>query len=146
MPVRWSDLEEAFYASGMETGAMAWIHATTGEVRITSPNIDGDEPPSEDDTGWHEVPDARELDLKQRLVEDFVSSECPDLEDEVRRCFSRRGAWRAYKDLLAERGRLERWYRFENRARRRALLAWAADEGIEVVEVPTDADEAATGG
>jgi hypothetical protein len=41
---------------------------------------------------------------------------------------------------------LERWYRFENRARRRALLAWAADEGIEVVEVPTDADEAATGG
>jgi hypothetical protein len=146
MAIRWSDLEGVYLDANMTFGTMAWIHEQTSQVRIRFPGDDGDDPPPEDEAGWHLLPDAMKLDLKQRLIEDFVSAKCPELKDAVRRCFSHRGAWRAFKDLLADRGLLDRWYRFEDQARRRALLAWAAEEGIEVIEVPAEAGGAETGG
>lgn len=136
MPVPYAQLEHAFYASDMEPGAMAWINVRTGEVRISSPSIDGDEPPPDGDADWLAMPGARDLDLKHRLVDDFVETACPQLGESVRRCFSRRGAWRAYKDLLARHLLLDRWYAFEAQAQRRALLAWAQDEGIDLADVP----------
>lgn len=136
MPIPYTQLEHAFYASDMEPGAMAWIHVRTGEVRISSPSIDGDEPPPDGDADWRAVPGARDLDLKHRLVDAFVTTACPQLEEFVRRCFSRCGAWRAYKDLLARHLLLDRWYAFEAQAQRRALLTWAQSEGIDIIDPP----------
>jgi hypothetical protein len=136
MSIPYTQLEHAFYASDMEPDAMAWIHVRTGEVRISSPSIEGDEPPPDGDTDWRIVPGARDLDLKHRLVDAFVDTACPPLGESVRRCFSRRGAWRAYKDLLARHRLLDRWYAFEAQAQRRALLAWAQDEGIDIIDPP----------
>lgn len=136
MPVSYAQLEEAFYASDMDFEARAWINIRTGKVRVFMPDIDCDEPPPDGDVDWRSVPDARDLDLKQRLVESFVDEECPNLADHVRRCFSRRGAWRAFKDLLVRHHLLDRWHEVENQARRRALLAWATEEGIDIVEPP----------
>ena len=102
-------------------------------------SFDGNEgggPPPEDETGWHLMPDAHELNLKHDLVMDFVIAECPALLDEVRRIFSRRGAWRTYKNLLAQRNVLDRWHQHEDAATRRALLAWAARQGLVVIDVP----------
>jgi hypothetical protein len=54
--------------------------------------------------------------------------------DEVRHIFSRRGAYRRYKDLLVRRGALERWYDFSDKSKETALREWCAENGIELSE------------
>ena len=74
----------------------------------------------------------RELDLGKPLVLDFARQFLPDDYDEVRHIFSRRGAYRRYKDLLVRRGALERWYDFSNKAEEAALREWCAQNGIDL--------------
>jgi len=138
MPVTLNDLESAFLASDPGRDARSWIHAETSQVRFSFEYHVDSGPPPEDEPGWHLLPDARGLDLKQSLVRDFVASECPELDDDVRQCFSRRGGWRAFKDLLRHRGLLDRWHHVEHLATRRALLAWAAGQGLSVVDLPPE--------
>src|SRR5215468_5816520 len=80
------------------------------------------------------IPDKRELDLGKPLVLDFASEFLPDDYDEVRHIFSRRGAYRRYKELLVRRGALERWYDFSNKSEETALREWCAENGIELSE------------
>ena len=58
----------------------------------------------------------------------------PDDYDEVRHIFSRRGAYRRYKDLLVRRGALDRWYDFSNKSEEAALREWCTENGIELSE------------
>src|SRR6516162_1779844 len=51
-------------------------------------------------------------------------SSYPTTYDEVRHIFSRRGAYRRYKDLLVRRGALDLWYDFSNKAEEAALREW----------------------
>jgi hypothetical protein len=66
------------------------------------------------------------------LVLDFAREFLPDDYDEVRHIFSRRGAFRRYKDLLVRRAVLERWYDFSNKSEEAALREWCAQNGIEL--------------
>ena len=136
MPVTLSDLEAAFLASDPRRGASSWIHEQTSEVRMSFDENEGGGPPPEDETGWHLMPDAHELNLTHDMVWDFVIAECPERLDEIRRIFSQRGAWRMYKDFLAQRNLLDRWHQHKDAATCRALLAWAARQGMAVVNVP----------
>jgi len=63
---------------------------------------------------------------------DFAREFLLDDYDEVRHIFSRRGAYRRYKDLLVRRGALERWYDFSNKSEETALREWCAENGIEL--------------
>src|SRR5215470_3352625 len=83
-----------------------------------------------DDKKYILIPDKRELDLGKPLVLDFAREFLPDDYDEVRRIFSRRGAYRRYKGLLVRRGALERWYDFSNKSEETALREWCAENGI----------------
>jgi hypothetical protein len=85
----------------------------------------------EDDPNYLAIPDKRELDLGKPLVLDFAREYLPDDFDEVRRIFSRRGAYAKFKDLLVRRRALDRWYDFETKATERALREWC-----EVNEIP----------
>ena len=76
----------------------------------------------------------RELDLGKPLVLDFARGFLADDYDEVRQIFSRRGAYRRYKELLVRRGALERWYDFSNKSEETALREWCAENGIELSE------------
>ena len=80
------------------------------------------------------IPDKRELDLGKPLVLDFAREFLPDDYEEVRQIFSRRGAYRRYKDLLVRRGALERWYDFSSKSEETALQRWCAENGIELSE------------
>ena len=80
------------------------------------------------------VPDKHELDLGLRMVFRFVSDHAPDVYDQLRDLFNRRGAYGRYKDLLERRGLLEAWYQYEQKAIRDALNDWAEAEGLEGVE------------
>ena len=126
MPVIFSDLEAALMAGDAAPGACAWINELTSEVRMSFDESEKGGPPPEDEVGWRIMPNARELNLKQRLVWDFVADECPEMSDQINRCFSRRGAWQAFKHLLARRNLLDRWHRYQEIATRHALLTWAA--------------------
>src|ERR1700720_3159438 len=85
-----------------------------------------------DDEKYISIPDKRELDLGKPLVLDFAREFLPDDYDEVRHIFSRRGAYRRYKDLLVRRAALERWYDFSNKSEEAALREWCAENGIEL--------------
>jgi hypothetical protein len=107
-----------------QSGKIYW-HSEFGE--------NGEELPDDiDNEKYIAIPDRRELDLGKPLVLDFAREFLRDDYDEVRHIFSRRGAYRRYKDLLVRRGALERWYDFSNKAEEAALREWCAENGIDL--------------
>ena len=63
----------------------------------------------------------------------FTERELPDAHDTVRDFFGRRGAYRRFKDLLEEKGRLETRYAFEAQETRQALKDWCEANQIELI-------------
>jgi hypothetical protein len=80
------------------------------------------------------IPGKRELDLGTPLVYEFTREFLPRDHDEVRRIFSRRGAYSQFKRLLARRKAVDRWHDFENRATEEALREWCEVNSIEIEE------------
>ena len=78
------------------------------------------------------IPDKRELDLGKPLVLDFARQFLPNDIDEVRRIFTRKGAYARFKDLLDRRGALDHWYDFEAKVEEKALRMWCDLNSIEV--------------
>lgn len=137
MAVSFSDLQLAFefVSSGGMGENEAYLHRQSGKIYWHSEFGDNDEelPDDIDDEKYISIPDKRELDLGKPLALDFAREFLVDDYDEVRQIFSRRGAYRRYKELLVRRGALERWYDF-SKAEETALREWCAENGIELSE------------
>ena len=137
--VSFSDLQLAFefVSSGGMGENEAYLDRQSGKIYWHSEFGDNDEelPDDIDDEKYISIPDKRELDLGMPLVLDFAREFLPDDYDEVRHIFSRRGAYRRYKELLVQRGALERWYDFSNKAEEAALRKWCAENGIELSSI-----------
>jgi hypothetical protein len=136
MPVSFSELQLAFEfvsSSGMGENE-AYLDRRSGKIYWHSEFGDNDKelPDGIDDEKYAAIPDKRELDLGKPLVLDFAREFLPEDYDEVRRIFSRRGAYRRYKDLLVRRGALEGWYDFSNKAEEAALREWCVENGIDL--------------
>jgi hypothetical protein len=136
MPVAWDDilLSFEFVSAGnsdnsaylcRETGAMFW-HSEFGD--------NFEELPDDIDDGakYIALPSARDLDLGRPLVMRFAGEELADHYDEVAQIFSRRGAYRRFRDLLTREGVLDKWYAFEAAAKEKALREWCAENGVAV--------------
>ena len=138
MAVSFSDLQLAFefVSSGGMGENEAYLDRQSGNIYWHSEVGDNDEelPDDIDDEKYISIPDKRELDLGKPLALDFAREFLVDDYDEVRQIFSRRGAYRRYKELLVRRGALERWYDFSNKAEETALREWCAENGIELSE------------
>ena len=136
MPVSFLDLLLAFefVNSGGMGENQAYLDRQSGKIYWHSEFGDNDEelPDDIDDKKYILIPDKRELDLGKPLVLDFAREFLPDDYDEVRRIFSRRGAYRRYKDLLVRRGALDLWYDFSNKAEEAALREWCMENGIDL--------------
>ena len=136
MPVSFAELQLAFeFVSFGDIGENeAWLDRQSGKIYCHSAYGENEEelPADIDDGQYIALPDKRELDLGKPMVLDFAREFLPEDYDEIRRIFSRRGAYRRYKDLLAQRGALERWYDFSNKAEEAALREWCADNGIDL--------------
>jgi hypothetical protein len=78
------------------------------------------------------IPHKNELDLGHELVGEFVENQMQDDLNLVREIFSRRGAYRRFKDLLDERGLLQSWHDYESRREQEALRQWCRENGIEL--------------
>ncbi len=131
-----------FVSAGEAFDHSAYISLDTGKIYWSSTEAgleEKDLPQDIDDSDRYlAIPSQRELGLGRRLALAFAAEELPDDYDTVARFFRRRGAYGHFKDLLDTRGKLERWYAFENRATDEALAAWCAEHGIEPV---TDSPE-----
>ena len=138
MAVSFSDLQLAFefVSSGGMGENEAYLDRRSGKIYWHSEFGENDEelPDDIDDEKYISIPDKKELDLGQPLVLDFALEFLPDDYDEVRHIFSRRGAYRRYKELLVRRGALERWYDFSNKSEETVLREWCAENGIETSE------------
>src|ERR1700756_2567508 len=138
MVVRFSDLKLAFefVSSGGMGENEAYLDRQSGKIYWHSEVGDNEEelPDDIDDEKYISIAGRRELDLGKPLALDFAREFLVDDYDEVRQIFSRRGAYRRYKELLVRRGALERWYDFSNKAEETALREWCAENGIELSE------------
>ena len=136
MAVSFSDIRLAFefVSSGGMGQNEAYLDRQSGKIYWHSEFGDNQEelPDDIDDEKYISILDKRELDLGKPLVLDFARQFLPDDYDEVSHIFSRRGAYRRYKDLLVRRGALERWYDFSNNAEEAALREWCAENGIKL--------------
>lgn len=135
--IKFTTIEEAFdFASFGNEESAAVISRSTGEVFYQSEDAEIDEIPkkteTDDDYVW--LPDKYELDLGTRLVSRFAKECIPEHHAAIESIFSRRGAYGKFKNYLANRGLLERWYEFENGETKKALLRWCQENGIEVEE------------
>jgi hypothetical protein len=112
----------------------AYLDRQSGKIYWHSEFGDNDEelPDDIDAEKYIAIPDKIELDLGKPLVLGFAREFLPDDYGEVCHIFSRRGAYRRYKELLVRRGALERWYDFSNKAEEAALREWCAENGIDL--------------
>jgi len=78
------------------------------------------------------LPDKGELGLGRDLVFSFVEEKLPTEWEAVRAFFRRRGAYARFKDMLATRGMLEEWYRYEETSTEEALRQWCDDNGLQM--------------
>jgi hypothetical protein len=136
MPIAWDDILTAFEFVSVgdsdnsaylcrETGEMLWHSAFGGEFDELPDDID-------DGAKYLALPDPRDLDLGKPLVMRFADEELADRYDEVAQIFSRRGAYRRFRDLLTREGVLDKWYAFEAAAKEQALREWCAENGVAV--------------
>ena len=134
MPVLFSDLESALLETEGDESAAAFLNTKTGETCLRSDFADIDELPEDIDESedYVRLPNKRDLELGTRLIMSFARDEIPDHFDEIYRIFSRKGAYRRFKDFLQRIGRLEGWYAYENAATEKALREWCAEKGVEL--------------
>src|ERR1700680_4892752 len=122
MPTSFQEILDAFeFVDGGLGAHEAFLCKQTGKVHWRSGLSELDElneevpDDVEDEEKYLAIPGKRELDLGKPLVLDFAREFLPNDFDEVRHIFTRRGAYRRYKDLLVRRAALEPWYDFSNK-------------------------------
>lgn len=84
------------------------------------------------------VPNKHDLNLGKSLALTFAEERLAGSYQTIENVFRQRGAYARFKDLLERKGCLEAWYDYEARAIRLALLEWAAEEGISILENKRD--------
>ncbi|MEL5889985.1 hypothetical protein [Methanothrix soehngenii] len=124
-----------FYVSSDDYGMnRAFLCLDNGEIIYRS---EWDDPKEEDEDEFDcdhfiEIPHKNDLDLGQTLVIEFAEVHLQDDLDLVQRIFSRRGAYRRFKELLDERGLLQTLYDYEDIREKEALGEWVQDNEIEL--------------
>jgi len=117
MPVSFSDIVLAyeFVSMGGMGEHRAVLCKQSGKIYYQSECSDLDELPDdelpddiENDEKYLPIPDKRELNLGKQLALAFAGELLPNDLDDVRRMFSRRGAYAQFKSLLADRRALDR--------------------------------------
>ncbi|OBS53417.1 hypothetical protein A8B73_06395 [Methylosinus sp. 3S-1] len=137
MIVDWNELTLAheFVSTNGGGDAEAFLRRESGMIYWRSIDIeDFEELPDDldDEEKYLAIPGKRQLDLGKQLVLDFARERLPDLYDDIRDIFRRKGAYGRFKGLLERRGALEDWHAFEAKAQEQALKEWCEENGIEI--------------
>ena len=132
--MKYSDVENAYMFVSMSPPDehYAYLNKETGETYYVSTLGDSDELPDdlEENEKYISIPHKNDLNLGRDLVFDFISANLPAEYEQVRRMFSKKGAYARLKELLEAKGQLEAWYEFENKATEEALRGWCKENDI----------------
>jgi Uncharacterised protein family (UPF0158) len=132
--MKYSDVENAYMFVSMSPPDehYAYLNKETGETYYVSTLGDSDELPDdlEENEKYISIPHKNDFNLGRDLVFDFISENLPDEYEQVRRMFSKKGAYARLKELLEAKGQLEAWYEFENKATEEALRGWCKENDI----------------
>ncbi len=135
--VKFEDLLRAleFVSAGHPMEHEAYLCRETGVIHYHSEMGDDEEAVPEDIEDAEKyvaLPHKNDLDLGRRLALRFVDDRLPEVADDVRDIFRRKGAYARFKNLLEHRGVLQQWYEFEEKSMQQALRQWCEDNEIEV--------------
>ena len=135
--VAFDDLLQACEFASLASEAQAYICISTGKIYLLSDHLDiesDEDLPADIETSNDYVclPDKNDLNLGRDLVFSFVGKNMPDTYDDVRTYFRRAGAYGRFKALLGSHGKLDEWYRFEEKATADALRAWCESNGLQL--------------
>ena len=142
-----NEIEDAFSHTSMAEGLSnvgVYVSLRTGEVIYDAEPYSGEPCPVEDiedHLDYIAIPDKHELDLGTSLVWKYVDKEIPTLYPKVREIFSRKGAYRRFKDFLDDNGILDSWYKFESEQTRAALIEWCRENKIPLSSKRENEDE-----
>lgn len=128
---------DALKAALMFAETDAYVDRRTYEIYAYSDLLgEWDQEPPDDIESEHYVmmPHPRDLGVGlQRLALDFAREHMADDDVElVRDIFGRKGANSRFKGLLAQRGMLDQYHAFVEKAEEAALRAWCEEEGLEL--------------
>lgn len=129
-PVRFEDLLLA--VEGDLSGAgQAYVSRVTGQVHVAMPDFEEELPEDIDDESIYlQLPTRRDLDLGKPLVIAFTKEFLPSDVELVYAFFRKKGAYRAFSELLHRRQKTKEWYAYQAAATERAVLEWCLDHGI----------------
>src|SRR5512139_3239642 len=134
MNMKYSDVENAYMFVSMSPPDehYAYLNKETGETYYVSTLGDSDElhDDLEENEKYISIPHKNDLNLGRDLVFDFISANLPDEYEQVRRMFSKKGAYARLKELFEAKGQLEAWYEFEKKATEEALRGWCKENDI----------------
>ncbi|NML87724.1 hypothetical protein HHL26_01395 [Sphingobium sp. TB-6] len=136
VPILLSDLIDAleFVSTSQYDEHHAYICRQSGRILFLADSVDMDDaaelPDDPEAAGYILVPHRRDLDLGKKLALAFAAEELPEAQMDVRDIFSRKGAYRRFKNLLEAKAVLERWYAYEERAVEAAMCRWCDDVGL----------------
>ena len=135
MAISFDDIENAFIFVSMDQKYMhnAYLCKETGQIFYTSEMGDSEELPDDvdDPNKYITIPHKNDLELGKALVIEFTSEYLPEELDRVYSIFRSRGAYSRYKDLLDEKGLLDKWHKFEDERQQVALKSWCRENSIE---------------
>lgn len=143
VPIPFDTLESALQwsSAGAPFDNAALLSRATGQLFFTSEYGDSDDDlpdDIEDGSAYVTVPHKNDLGLGRKLALDFAEAHAPKHFQTIKSFFQHKGAYAKFRSFLERTQLMERWYAFEAAATRRALEAWAADNGFVVVdELPT---------
>ena len=137
MPIKFSDIEDAFFFVSMGEMYMnsAILRIKTGQVLYISDFGDSDELPEDiddDPDKYIEIPHKNELNLGKPLVLEFSAMHLPDNLEKVNSFFHKKSAYSKFKNLLEAKGLLDKWYAFEKEEQNKALREWCKDNDINI--------------
>ena len=135
MKIAYSDIELAVdFSSSAECDNGAYISLDNGKIYWVSDTHDSDELPDDFEVSdrYLLIPPKDDLLHGQSLVREFVAANASQLTQQVREIFSRRGAYRRFKDLLNENSLSKLWHEFEYQRETAAITGWCRENGIEL--------------
>ena len=126
-----------YISAGSFLQACAYWDRETGAVHFKAGDIEADvnmPEDLEDNDRYVQLPGQQALRLGRNLALSFAETQLPDEFDKVAAIFHRKGAYGRFKELLASRDVLEKWYDYEKQAVETALRQWCEDREIEVAD------------
>lgn len=136
----YQEIEDAISFSDLSFGrGSAYFDPSRNAIYLKGSELEEDQALIPADVNWEAciiIPGEKQLDLGRALVERFVREFRPDDYEQIRSFFSRRGAYRRFRQWTVDAGLLDFWHAYRARSEREAIVAWCADKHIPLTDIP----------